>query len=227
MIAFGGSILAPETPDPERVRAVAEALREWSTRHRILVVVGGGRPARNAMALARPAGASREDLDRVGIAATRLNAQTLLAVLRALGVRANREVPEETGAAAGLDRDLVVMGGTVPGHSTDQVAVELALKAGAVRVVIATNVDGVYTADPRKDPKARRLAAVTHDELLKIVGGPEWTEAGAPGVVDGPAAALLLESGLEARVVSGDDLDNVGKAVSGEDFHGTLVTGGV
>lgn len=224
VIAFGGSVLAPEEPDPEWLRKVAKAIREWSEERRVFVVVGGGRTARRSIHLARESGASEEDLDRVGIQATRLNAQILLAFLRGADVECNADVPLSVREGGLCPFRAVVMGGTTPGHSTDHVAAELAHECHADRLVIATNVDGVYDKDPRAHDDATRFETMSYGQLQELVG-PDWTEAGMATIVDPPAAALLAESNIETLVLDGMDLGNVGKAVQGETVDGTRITG--
>lgn len=226
VIAFGGSILAPEELDPEFLARVAQALDAWSMEERVLVVVGGGHPARKAITAAREAGPDEDTLDRVGIQATRLNAATLLAFLQAQGVPTHDDVPQTCKEAATVSGRVVVMGGTTPGHSTDYVAAELARTVGADRLVIATNVDGVYTADPRKDPSAKRVAQCGYRQLAAIVGPAQWSQAGQAGVVDPLAVALLTGTDVTTCVVDGRDLDNLSDAVEDAPFHGTRVAEG-
>lgn len=223
VIAFGGSILAPESLDPAFLARVAEALDAWSMEERVLVVVGGGHPARKAIAAAREAEPAEDALDRVGIQATRLNAATLLAFLQAQGVPTHEDVPRTCQEAADVSGRVVVMGGTTPGHSTDYVGAELAKTVGADTLVIATNVDGVYTADPRKEPSAKRIAQCGYRQLAAIVGPAEWTQAGQAGVVDPLAVALLTGTDITTCVVDGADLDNLGDALEGAPFHGTRI----
>lgn len=226
VLALGGSIIAPADPDPQALIQWTEAIKEWGQDVQVLVVVGGGDPARKAIELARHGSTIEEDLDTVGIAATRLNGNVLLSFLKGNGVNAYHHVPRtvEEAAEKATDNDVVVMGGTVPGHSTDYVAATLAHAAGAHRVVIVTNVDGVYTADPNKDDSAERIDELSHDALVDIVG-TTWKAAGANTVVDGPCAAFLREHGIEACVVSGRNITNVGKAIRGDAFTGTRIGG--
>ncbi len=235
VLTLGGSILAPADPDPAHLRSVAGRLASWTGDAPLFVVVGGGVPARDAIGLARQAWADPAHphvdeslLDRVGIQATRLNAQVLATYLHAVGTDCALRVPTSTAEAAelGIEHAVVVMGGTDPGHSTDQVGAELAQRVGAPRVVVATNVDGVYSADPRSDPEAHRIDELTYDQLKVIIGGTDWHQAGQTGVIDGPAVALLSEAGIEARVCDGKDLDNLEKAVRGEPFSGSTVREG-
>jgi uridylate kinase len=226
VLAMGGSVVAPGQADPAFIAQLAEALDRMSLERPLLCVVGGGKTARDAIGLARDAGGSEDMLDRIGIAATRLNAQTLIGFLAARGVSVNDDVPLTTGDATELSgaHRIVVMGGTTPGHSTDYVGAELAKASQAARLVIATNVDGVYDKDPSKHRDAERIDCLSFDRLMGIVGSTEWQSAGQAGVVDGPATALLRDMMLETRVVHGADLDNLKLAVSGEDFEGTLIT---
>ena len=227
VIAFGGSILAPADPKPEFLLEVAHGLKTLAQKQQILVSVGGGSPARRAITAAREIHVGEEELDRIGVAATRLNAQILASVLYAHGANVNREIPTTVAAAIALlgEHQIMVMGGTTPGHSTDFVAASLAVAANANRLVIATNVDGVYSTDPKRDPEAKRLAELTFDDLLGIVGETAWTTAGSPGVVDGPATLVLAENAMTTCVVLGTDLDEVMKAATGEPFHGSIITG--
>jgi len=226
-LVIGGSILAPPEPDTAFLGQVADRIAAWSRQRQLFVVVGGGTPARKAIESARACGVAEGDLDRIGIQATRLNAQTLACVLRKKGANANLEIPVTTAQALrlGTQHDVIVMGGTVPGHSTDYVAVELAVEGKCERFVNATNVDGVYTRDPAKHKDATFKPQLGFEDLLGIIEEREWSTAGAPGVLDGPSTVLVATKGVPTCIVNGRDLENLGKAVAGQPFHGTTITG--
>jgi uridylate kinase len=226
-IVLGGSILAPTELDPAFLQEVADRMLAWSKDRQLLVVVGGGSPARKHIQAARACGVAEDLLDRIGIQATRLNAQTLACILRRAGADVNLEIPQSTAQALRFAEQhaIVVMGGTTPGHSTDYVAVELAVEGRCSRFVDATNVDGVYTRDPNKHRDAKFLPRMSFEELLGVIGEREWTAAGAPGVIDGPATVLLARNAVSTCVVRGNDLENLTKAVVGKEFHGTSITG--
>jgi uridylate kinase len=226
-LVIGGSILAPADPEPAFLAQVAASLLAWSKDRQIFVVVGGGHPARRAITTARSLGVGEDELDRIGIAATRLNAQTLACVLKKQGADVNLEIPHSVAQALrmGGQHNIVVMGGTQPGHSTDYVAVELAIEGKCARLVNATNVAGVYSDDPNKVKDAKLMARLTFDELLDIIEEREWTAAGSPGVLDGPSTVLIATKGVATCVVDGRDLENLGKAIAGKAFTGTTVGG--
>jgi uridylate kinase len=222
VINVGGSIVAPEPIDPGFLRRLAEVLSRAASDRTVVLVVGGGRTARLYIEACRELGASEEYLDEVGIDATRMNARLLITALRRLafpGVPTS--VDDALVAAEG--HGVVVMGGTVPGQTTDAVGAELAERGGAEELLVLTNVDGVYTADPRQDPGAQRLPRLTASELVDIVTVGDY-RAGSKTVVDPVAATIIRRAAIPTKVMDGRDLDQVGAALAGEAFEGTVVS---
>src|SRR5206468_4238023 len=156
VVSLGGSVLVPGDGAARCLRDLAALSRDVSARVKLFVVTGGGRIARYYIETGRAFGIGERTLDEFGIAVTRLNARLLAA---ALAGRANREPAKTYAEAAKLARryPIVIMAGTRPGHTTDRVSASLARFVHAARIVNATSVAGVYTTDPRKDPKARLL----------------------------------------------------------------------
>ncbi|HIH96452.1 MAG TPA: UMP kinase [Thermoplasmata archaeon] len=223
VVSLGGSLVVPERVDEQFVQRAADLFREISKKTKIFLVVGGGRLARSYISLGRKMGASERELDEIGIKATRLNAQL---VLSAVGKGAFPGIPKTTSFAVkkGEKYRIVVMGGTEPGHSTDQVAAELASKVGADRLINATNVSGVYTKDPNKHPSAKLLEKISIDELTRLVGGSYWTEAGKTGVLDPGACGLIQMHKLKTLILNGRDLNSLRGAIEGKNFIGTTVS---
>ena len=93
-------------------------------------------------------------------------------MLAEIGCNVADVVPTSTDTAAALFErfDVVVMGGTKPGHTTDAVSVAFARDSGAANVIIATNVSHVYTADPRTNDDAEPIDMLTLSELQDITG---------------------------------------------------------
>jgi uridylate kinase len=224
-VSLGGSFLVGEKGvDAQLTKEIAAVLTRASQQRRILAVVGGGAVARTYIQGARALGAGETALDDLGIAVTRINARVLLAALPKAYPLPPRTFDEAILASHSFP--VVVMGGTHAGHTTDAVTVMLGDKARAKRVVIATNVDGVYTADPKKDPAAKMLPRLTHDDLVRITAGG-GVSAGSAGVIDPLGARMLQRSGIECAVVRGTDLKALEAAITGAaEFHGSLITGG-
>jgi len=186
----------------------------------VRAVVGGGSTARTYIRAARELGVDESALDELGIAITRVNARVLLGALPDAYPRPAESFDEAL--LASRSHPIVVMGGTHPGHTTDAVATMLAEKARAHRLVIATNVDGVYDRDPRKHPDAKLLSRLSAQELVHITRDATQ-EAGSAGVIDPTGVKILARSGLECRVVNGRKFEELRKALLGEPFHGSVV----
>ncbi len=209
--SLGGSVLAGR--DAESLKEYAQALRELAAEHQIFVVVGGGKIAREYITKARALGASEMFCDQIGIGATKLNSALLVA---ALGDAAPQEIPEGYADAARLAQKgrVVVMGGVAVGQTTDAVSALLAEYVHADKIIVATSVDGVYTADPEKDPSAKKLANMTHRALARMAAGTEM-KAGSRSPVDPLAAKIIERSSIPTSIVLGSKIENLRKGALG------------
>ena len=221
VLSIGGSVLVPGDKDAGYISKLAGLLKELSSRHRLFVVTGGGKVARYYIENGRELGMPESLLDELGIMATRLNARLLCGALHGLS---NTMPPEtvEGAASIGSKHRIVVMGGTSPGWTTDFVAASLAESVKAEKLVNATSVDGVYTADPKKDKKARMLTKMTYEELIALAGSGHQ-KAGPSVVFDPQAARLVAKAGIPLLVVNGRDLAALRNSIEGKKFRGTTV----
>ncbi|MCK5038999.1 MAG: UMP kinase [Thermoplasmata archaeon] len=222
VISIGGSILVPDDHDTSYISELAEMLTRIAKTTKLFIVVGGGRIARYYIKLGRDLGADESYLDDIGIDVTRLNSKMLITALGKLAYHIPAKTFDEA-MLASKNHEIVIMGGTHPGHTTDAVSAMLGERVGADRLINATSVDGVYTEDPKKNPDAKRLPIVSFDELIRIC---LQVEGGAgPNVVFDPLGAkIIARSGIETRVVHGRDLKELEKAILGQEFHGTIVS---
>lgn len=142
----------------------------------------------------------------------------------ALGDLAVSETPMTVGEAKFMAQPhkVVVMGGTIPGHTTDAVAAMLAEATDASRIVNATSVDAAYTADPRKDPNAKRLGKITYQELYDLVNKGAHG-AGPSDVFDRKGADIALRHQIPIYIVNGRNLQELQKAILGHEIEGTVV----
>ena len=222
VISVGGSILIQDKDDITFIRKLAKVLIGKTANHKLYVVTGGGRVAREYIRIGRELGASETYLDEIGIEVTRLNARLLIT---ALGDNAYH-VPAKTideALHAGKTHQIVVMGGLHPGFTTDAVSAMVAERVNAARLVNATSVAGVYTSDPKKDPRAKMLKKLTFDELIKIVDRSE--HAAGPNIVFDPLAAKIVKrSGIKTLVCDGRNLPVLMGAIDNKDFIGTTIS---
>jgi uridylate kinase len=221
VVCIGGSVLAPEL-DPRRVEGHAEVIEGLAAEGcSVGAVVGGGGVARDYIGTARELGANEVQLDQIGIDVTRINARLLIA---ALGPNVDPKVARDYEDAGDAIRrgDVSVMGGVMPGQTTDAVAAALAEYVGADLLVYATSVDGVYSADPDADADAEKYGRLTPEELVDVIA-PMSRGAGASAPVDLLAAKLIQRSGMRTIVLDGTDPERIGAAVRRGDHGGTDV----
>jgi len=223
VVSIGGSILIQDKDDITFIRKLAKVLIGVSTNHRLYVVTGGGRVAREYIKIARELGASEIYLDDIGIQVTRLNGRLLIAALGDHCFQKPLETIEDALHAA-RTHQIVVIGGLHPGFTTDAVSAMVAERVGAVRLINATAVPGVFTADPKKDSSAKLIKKMNYSELIDIVDKAE-PGAGQNIVFDSLAARIIQRARINTMVCDGRNLPNLMKAIEGEDFLGTIISG--
>ncbi|MFH1787067.1 MAG: UMP kinase [archaeon] len=210
VISLGGSVLVPELEE-ERVRGYGKAISRLSKEHDVKVVVGGGKIARKYISVARALGANEGFCDQLGIDCTRLNASLLIPAVE----NCYPEVVKTVADALKIEGKVVVMGGTVPGHTTDAVSALLAESWRADLFINVTNVDGVYDKDPRKFSDAKKFKRLSAPDLVKLCAG--YLMAAGPNVVIDLLAAKVIErSKIRTLVIDGKDPENVIRAVDGK-----------
>ncbi len=209
----------PGENDAEFIGKLAEMLKEVSKEVQLAIVCGGGKTARYYAGIAKELGGDTYEQDILGIAATRMNAQLLSLALGDMPDTVSADA-EET-ARLSAPGKIVVMGGTVPGHTTDAVSAMVAASMKADRIVNGTAVDAVYTADPRKNAFAKKIPSMTIDELGDIV----YKEHGASksSVFDPLGVKLAKENKIDILIIDGRNLDELKNAILGKKINGTFV----
>lgn len=222
VLSIGGSSINPEgKPDVAFLKAMVKIVKESPNTFGILT--GGGSVARAYANAARELGSGEYEADSIAITSTRQNAQLLLAALAAGGVDVHKKVVLDFDEARATGSKVVVMGGTIPGITTDTDSVLLAEALGTKKLVNISNVDAIYDSDPRKNPKAKKYPKMTYDELMRLAAESDKRTAGTHFVFDMLACKLIARSGIEAHFVSGKNLGDVKNAIEGKKHNGTVV----
>jgi len=204
--------------DPATVASVAEELKQvHDLGVELAVVVGGGNIFRGLRASAK--GFERVAADHMGMLATVINALALQDALEKLEVPTRvmsaiemREVAEpyiKRRAERHLERKRVVVfaaGTGNPYFTTDTAAALRAAEVRAEALLKATQVDGVYTADPAKDPQAKLLPEVTYQQALER----------QLKVMDATAFSLCMDTGMPIHVFKLQEKGNILRVVRGE-----------
>ncbi|MEY5010652.1 MAG: Uridylate kinase, partial [Verrucomicrobiota bacterium] len=210
---------------PQIVQKIAEQIQEvHELGVQIAVVIGGGNIWRGLSASHR--GMERTTADYMGMLATVINGLALQSQLEQLGVptRVQTAIPIQSVAEPfirrratrhlELGRVVIFVAGTGnPFFSTDTAAALRASEIGAEVILKATKVDGIYTADPFKDPTAKKYSRITYSEALSK----------RLSVMDSTAFTLCMDNRIPIVVFDLMAKDTIRKAVLGEPV-GTLVT---
>lgn len=226
VIALGGSLLRPDS-DHDRnhwIQQIQSILTQGiQSGFKFVLVIGGGAPAREFISMAQSFVSSSERLDTIGIAATRLNATLLQQIFTSGGLNVSSVIPTDVSQVKQeIDgNDIVVMGGTHPGQTTDTVAVEAACQVQASHCLIATNVSHVFTKDPRYHSDAQPFASLSLHDLLALNG--DTLEPGASTVVDPVAIKKAIKGQMKLLVLDGRDTMRIQAAIDGHEFEGTIV----
>ena len=228
LLKLSGESLAGESKqgiDTERLSQYAEQVKAIAQRGvQIGIVIGGGNIFRGLSGAQR--GFDRVKGDHMGMLATVINALALQSALEAIGqpVRVLTSIRMEpigdfyspAKAIRLLEKGNVVIlaGGTgAPYFTTDTGSSLRALEIKADVMLKGTRVDGIYTADPEKDPKATKFDEITYDEVIRR----------GLKVMDLTATAMAKENGLPIYVFNMDKEGNLARVIDGEKI-GTLVT---
>ena len=220
VVKLGGALFRRD-PEVNEIRSMAKALSEFAKEgNQIVAVAGGGENARAYISAARKLGAEESTCDLIGIQLTRSNAELFRIALGEAGVP---KIATSIGDLPHLVHPgkVAVMGGLQPGQSTNTVAALAAEITRAEFLVNGTDVDGVYTQDPKKFPKARLLRTVQIDKLIdRAMIGEVY--AGKYELLDPLALKIMQRAKIPSRFVSLKDPKNIVGALRGEEI-GTLV----
>lgn len=210
----------PGMPDSQYVSSLFRVLR--STKYKFGIVVGGGKLARKWAEAARKKGASEFEADEAAIDATKKNAQFVIDVIKK---DVNRVVCQtfESAREQSKKHRFVVMGGTIPGITTDSDATLLAECLGAKRLLNLSNIDGIYNDNPVRNHNAKKFPRMTYQQLIDLAGKNDLRKAGTHFVFDFLACKLIARSKIEAHFIHGKNMLDVRKAIEGREHGGTVV----
>ncbi len=218
VVSLGGSVVNPGRPDVSFVKKVCRVFNSF--RGKLAILVGGGAYAREYAKAIRLLGGNEYESDIVAIEETRQNAMLVKACLKDVYPKIPETFEEASIALKLFDR--VVMGGTIPGITTDADAVLLAEKINAKRIINISNVDGVYDKDPSRF-KAKKFSKLSINEFYKMALQADKRKAGQHFIFDVVAIKLAMRSRLEIHFV-GKNLKDIENAIKGKKHGGTVVS---
>ena len=210
--------------DNNRLKSYAEQIKEiYDTGTEVAIVIGGGNIFRGVQA--EEGGMDRTHGDYMGMLATMINSMALQAALESAGVQSRLQSAIEMKAIAEpfirrravrhLEKGRVVIFGSGTGNpyfTTDSAASLRAIEINADVILKGTRVDGIYSADPEKDPNATKYDMISFDDVYSK----------GLNIMDMTAFTLCKENDLPIIVFDMDTPGNLMKVLSGEQV-GTIV----
>lgn len=227
VISLGGSRIAPKSNDVDSsfIERFEKLIKKHSS-EKFVVVTGGGSTARKYIKALSKLDASRREQSEAGIAVTRYHASFLA---RIFGKRANpydmEDIPRNMKKVKNLLRknQVVFCGGLrwEAKKTSDGTSADLAgyLKCPFINI---TNVDGLYTSNPQKNPKAKRIDKISWKKFYEIAKKIKF-KAGQHFVLDQDAAKTIMKNKVPTYIVG--ELREVDKILKGKKFKGTLIRG--
>lgn len=220
LISLGGSLINSGEVDTvflKKFKVLIE--RKVKKGNRFIIITGGGRPARQYQAALRKiAKTSDQNLDWIGLHATRFNAQLIRLMF---GKLAHPFITESPARKMNFREKILVGAGWEPGSSTDYDAVELAEAYGAATVINLSNIDYAYDKDPHKFPDAKKIEQISWKNFRKIVGN-KWTP-GHSAPFDPIASKLAEKYKLRVIIANGKNLKNLKNILENKKFVGTVI----
>jgi uridylate kinase len=221
IISLGGSMIIPDAIDIDFLKEFKSLiLKHVKDGRKFVIICGGGKLARRYQAAAKELSTPSDiDLDWIGIASLRLNAELMRVVF---GENAHHEVIDDLSSNFTFEKPIVIGSADKPERSSDWDAVEAAKSVGAKKIINLSNIDHVYDSDPKKNPNAKKLESISWIDYRNIIP-KEWT-SGLNSPFDPVASELAQKESMEVVIMNGKPIDNLVKYLNGEKFQGTVIS---
>lgn len=221
IISVGGSLVCPSELDAIFLQKFKNIiLAQIKLGKRIILITGGGKICRKYNEVARQLNSktTTNDLDLMGIRATRLNAELVRLMF---GDLAYGQIVTSPKPKIKTSKPVIVAGGWKPGASSDNVAVNLAQAYQAKKIINLTNIDYVYDRDPAQYPQARPLEQISWLKFRQLVGS-KW-DPGLNAPFDPIASKLAAKLKLEVVILNGKNLNNLADYLNNKQFIGSVI----
>ncbi len=221
ILSVGGSIIIPKTGfDINFLKKFRTTiLSRVSAGDKFILVVGGGATCRKYQsAIKKVVKLNDNELDWLGIHTTWYNAEFVRLLF---GKDAYNEVIKDPTKKAKTNKSIIVAGGWKPGCSTDYDTVLLAKVYGAEELINMSNIDYVYTADPKKVKSAKPIKELSWPEMIKIIGN-KWTP-GANLPFDPKATKEAAKLKLKVSFIKGTSISDLKAVLDGKRAKGTVI----
>lgn len=221
VISLGGSLVVPDKIDSAFLKKFYSLIVERiHAGDRFIIIVGGGKTARRYQRAARDVTNLTDiDVDWLGIHSTRLNAHLLRTIFRRYAYL--RLITKKQDINPRIRKPVIIGAGFKPGSSTDYRAVQLAHAYHAKTILNLSNIDWVYTKDPKKYKTAKKISNMSWKEFRKMFG-TTW-DPGSNVPFDPVASRWAQKWKLRVVITRGTDMKNVKRIIENKPARGTVI----
>ena len=206
IISVGGSLICPDNIDIAFLKKLKEiVIGQIKERKRFVLITGGGKTARNYQFAAREVGLlDNEDLDWLGIHATRINAHLIRTIFKKY---AHPQIIKHPFEKISFKEKILVVAGWKPGFSTDYDAVLLAKQFKVKKIINLSNIDYVYDQDPSKSANVKPFKTMAWDDFRQLFGN-KWNP-GLNSPFDPVASKEAEKLKMIIYIINGLKLDGI------------------
>jgi uridylate kinase len=222
VISVGGSMIIPQQHiDTQFLQEFVTMIHDYVAQgYTFTLFTGGGGVARSYTEAAESFRTmTMHEKDWLGISLTRANAQLLKTIFG--DEQTYEKILHDPTVSFETDKPIVIGAGWKPGFSTDNDAVLYAQTHGISQVINISNIDFVYTKDPRKFPDAEKIEHTTWAAYRALI--PQTWEAGLHSPFDPIASKTAQDAGIEVLIINGKALGEVRNAIEKKPFQGTHI----
>lgn len=221
VVSVGGSLIVPDGISTDFLSSFRRYVLEHVARgFSFYIVAGGGSTARRYQHAAKEVRGDLhpEDMDWLGIHATRLNAHLLRSLFKE---EAQAKIVKNPTRDVRAKRPITIGAGWRPGWSTDYCAVMAGKQLGAKQIVNLSDIDYVYDRDPDTNPDAVPFPELSWDTFRTLI--PDHWDPGLSSPFDPVAAKAAQSLGMEVAIINGKKLGEFDKYLQGQEFVGTRI----
>jgi uridylate kinase len=221
IISLGGSLIVPEEIDVEFLKSFKTLILEHVAKGKKFVIIcGGGKINKKYNEAAKKISTpTDENLDWIGIAALKLNAELMRVVFAEY---ANIKVVDNLSNKFSFEKSIVIGSAYEPGKSSDWDATEAARTVGSKKIINLSNTDYVYDSDPKINPNAKKIEKISWPEYRKLIPS-EWTSR-LNSPFDPIASEMAEKGGMTVVIMNGKPIDNLANYLNRKEFKGTIIS---
>jgi uridylate kinase len=222
VISLGGSLIVPEKIDHGILKKFKQTIEKNYSKYKFVIVCGGGVIARKYISILKAQKKNEKEISLGGIRATRMNA---LLMMQLFSKNANKTLPRSIKDVENdIKRNNVVFCGALryaDKETSDGTAAKIAryFKGDLINM---TNIKGLYSANPKKNKKAKFISEITWERFEKKALAIKY-QPGQHFVLDQNAAKIIKKNKIKTYII-GSDSSNIDKILKDRKFIGTLIS---